>query len=1436
MAATGLSQAVTSTLELLAGYSYLPSELQQDPAYAGLQSLDAAEALITERNLLRKKLTEVSAELKVEREQARVYAGFLQELMQRVQALPRAAELLAGIQQPKQQTMSGALCELLEDYSSLLKEVTTSAEDTEAEANLAVINAYLDRTLLKSETSLSLLSRLELSKEPIVLSAWRTVKADLNEKLQRQPSSLMEEITLKVKALNALKSVEVGSLEEAWSNARLVKTTVEDFLVESEGWVITEAHHSRVEITEPLKARIHRRIELISAPWTVESLSELSSIHSEYEFLRNTAVLKPWSDQVRMEYSWWDLVHRCTQLSAKSEQTLALITKQPSTDLQRAMDTLQPKVSPDPEGTFLYLEGMLELLVKAEDTKAKLLVASRTATEGYSPADLSSSKPAQDFCGEFLNLAMIVSTIADEPIHEMLQLSTHMARDRDVSSVLPRLKETAEYLRQVACVKIEKMVALNWAEKLLVRCAGLYPEGHDRRRQIQEILSSIRRDSQETEGHYIERRDLLVGYISEAFSYLQTYLRELENSEFQQDSHQGDLQSQQEQLSALQQRAKADKETRQAQEVLLQSLHSGLDSGVTDLEVVFTDLQSSAAPVIRAWALSSQQEARKLAAYPEKLRFLVGCVKGLAGQVPFVVAAPKPVPTALPEQVLAALEKDTNGLIRTAMTLLEAAGKPALLTSGNTLLETRCDPVAPVAVFAAKFDYVSSVCIETKTLLMAKSAEPEELTLTRKLKDLIDQVHRNALDLAKASSSPANEQQMRKKVQDQASVLARNCTSLKLAELLAEAVGLERQQVDLRVGEDFQQAESCEAALIPKTPMAGGSSPPTSLEKVSTGLRYLLQSTKSLEKDWEVTLDETQAAKRLAQIEANTGYQKILLEQAYLHWRLSAIKSDIDHKVQALTATTLTVLDKRVKSMQDGPQTAELQTAMEKVRSEQSVKVSFTQLSAALTLLESAIPNAGFKVSAFQGVLEAVENLMGVYEQELTKHAVKLDISRDEESQMTQGNKQARASALLAAMERGAKLLSGMIPPQDKVLTPLQTKLYQIVQTISRPQAESLLQTSFAGPMQAVVGMIDSLQDLSGKIYDRLVKVNSPTVHQDICAYVEMLISLSKLDSETASVDTHGEELLSQVRTPLTGFPPRANVYTPIDSAASEALKSAVAAYDAIGLAELAAVGREHLQIRSSQGDPQGILLNKLEFLKDSLNAMRTDYMRVANQSFGALLVQSKQSLLTASRLLKNTAESQRVQEDLRQAKAREEQGEVKDSLQQVQNSLTRVINQLALDYGTDYQVSGSETRQASALDPGKKLSAVPSTSEKVTKGLEYLRTLADALAAITGTEVSSELYAQIQALDSVQGQEKLHLEESILYSQLKAVHAVLRSYIFELIPALKNSLRLASNKLVNRVDIEVALLDIEAETSTVPTLRELVLTLDDQITTLTST
>jgi hypothetical protein len=450
---------------------------------------------------------------------------------------------------------------------------------------------------------------------------------------------------------------------------------------------------------------------------------------------------------------------------------------------------------------------------------------------------------------------------------------------------------------------------------------------------------------------------------------------------------------------------------------------------------------------------------------------------------------------------------------------------------------------------------------------------------------------------------------------------------------------------------------------------------------------------------------------------------------------------------------------------------------------------------------------------------------------ELTKHAVKLEISPEEESQITQGNSQARASALLAAMERGIQQLSGMIPPQDSVITPLQVKLYQITQTISRPDAETLLSASFAGPMQAVFHMIDNLQALSDKIYARLAKSNSPSVFPDICAHIELLISLSN----PAQINTYEAESLSPVRRPLSGFAPRPSPYAPIDKAAGEAVQSAVLAYEAIGLMELAGAGREQLQIHYNQGDPQAVIVDKLEFLTDSLSALRSDYVRFANQTFESMLNESKKSLNTAARLLKNAAESLRVQEDMRQIQLKEGRGELKDSLQQVQVTLSRVVTQLNLDYGTEYQASGPETRQKGALEPGIKLSAMPSSNEKAAKGHEYLRLATESLIGITDTEVSSETEAQISALPTTEGQEKLYLEQSILYSQLKSVHSTLQTYILELIPALKNSIRLVSNNLVNRVDMEVAIMQIDEETSTVGTIRELIITLEDQIKTSTS-
>ena len=794
MAATGLSNVVTSTLELLAGYSYQPSAVQQDPAYAALQHLDVAEAFIAERNKLREDLRRTREELRVERERARVYAGFLQELIGRVGTLPQARELLEGIQQPNQQTMSRALCDLLEGYSQLLSRDSASLQSTRDDADLARIKGYLDRSLVKSEASLQLLSRLELSKEPLVFSTWRRVKDNLNAKLQQSITPL-EEISLKAKALNALKSVEVSSLEEAWHNADMVKTTLEDLLVESEGWVVTEAHHGRVEMTESLKYHINRRIQLISAPWTVENLNELSEIHREYEFIRKKATLEPWIDHLGIEYDWWQLVNACSQLVSKSEQTLNYLSKEDSSALTSISESLRTHTHIDPEKPYLYIEGMLNLLMKAEDSKMRYM----TATQDYTELSPAAGLPAQTltaakaFCHEYITLAMLISALGDEPCQDLLQLNTRINKERDVTGYFPALTQTAEHLRQVAVVKIEKKAALHWAERLLVKCAGLYSEGDPKKRQIQEESNYIRNHSKEIQN--LERKERIIGFISEGFTNLHDKLRDVQKGEWQSSS--SEPHPQPEQLSALQQRLNTEQMASHAQKAQIQSIHSVLEAGFQDLNAVFADLQTSPEQVLRAWAVSAQQEAKELATDTDKIGFLVDSVKGIAGQISLLTPTPKPPPAVLPEQVLSALEEGTNGAIRTVMSLLETAGKPALLTTGTTLLATHSDPATPVAAFRAKFDYITAACTEIKTLLSGKSAEPEELTLTRKLKDLIDQVHRNTLDLAKGSVSPANEQQVRKSLQTQASVLSKESTPLRLAELLTEAVVLERQQVDL---------------------------------------------------------------------------------------------------------------------------------------------------------------------------------------------------------------------------------------------------------------------------------------------------------------------------------------------------------------------------------------------------------------------------------------------------------------------------------------------------------------------------------------------------------------------------------------------------------------------------------------------------------------
>ena len=1411
MAATGLPKAVTSALELLAGYSYQPSDAHKDPAYRPLQSLGLADELILERNQLRAKLAQVSSELITEKENSRLQAAHLQTLIDRVKGLPQAEQVLAGIPSPQPLAANRTLVELLGEYSALLKETKTGLIDPAETGEVTRINAYLDKILVKSETSLELLERLELSKETLIAPAWKRVKANLSEKLQR-PHSVLDEITLKIKALNALKSVEVSSLEEAWKNAGLIRSKLEDFIVESEGWVVIEANHKRVEMSEMLKETILRRLKLLAAPWTVENLKELGDIYSDYEYVRKTAVLQPWGDRVQVECEWWNLVPLCSQLSRKSQETLQLLSYDNSLDLNRTVDALQGQAQVDNQGVFNFLDAMIKLLGQAEDIKYRLLASPNSESP---VTKLENADIVRVFGQDFLALSHKISTWAEQPTSEIGQLSDLLSQGKDIGLLLPRLVETAENLKKTAVVKIDEKIGLHWAEKLLVKCAGFYPEGDNRKRLITQEISALRQDMQ---GQYLERRESIVNFIHDSFDYLQKTITDLHT--------QGSAEKQSYSPST-------------ATEYLvtrgqLTKLQSEVDAGFQELETVLGELQGHSQVQIKAWAENMQQDAKKTAEPSARLQLLVDSFKGLAGQMSYLTPTPKsPTSTPTPKHVLTVLETDLNLLIKNSMSLLETAGKPALLTQGTTLLQTSFDQITPLPAFKAKFDYVNSACFEVKTMLKSETAA-EDLPLVRKLKDVIDQMHRNALDLAKGSNSPANEQMTRKKVQDQASVLAKNPTLMRLGELLGEAVALERQQVDQRFSEDFTMVESCEVEATSKGPVAGDTSPPTNIDKLTTGLRYLLQTTKKIETLLCIPIDETQSAQKLAQIEVNTGYQRLLLEEAFLHWRLGNINEMAEKQLKQVTSSVLSVLEKRIQAMPAGQPATDLQVAMENIRKNERTTAPFSQVSSAVSLLDTAVPKAGFKVNAMQGVLEAVENLGKVYDEELAKHSVDLEASSEEMEQMTGGNSQARASAMLATMERGLRRLSGLVPPKETFVSSIQTILSQVVLILSRTDAEKLDHTTYVNQIEQLQLTVETLKSRSEKIYSRLRKINSPTEHQDICAHIEMLIAFIRLnrEPEVAIKETKDEDSLSPDRTPLSGFPPRYSPYAPIDKAANETLGSVVAVYETVGLTDLAQEGRNQIAVTCNMGDQQGILINKLNFMKDSLKALKINYEKLTYRPLAGVLDQNKRHVITLTRLLKDESEEEKVLEELRQAQLKESNGDLKASLQLMESVLARVVTQLAQRYEAEYQGATEESGRSVTAQPGKKLSASPTRSNI---GMEKLREIANSLETLCDITTPPHITSKIKSLETISGLEKLQVEENIVEWQLGAVLSALNTYIGEVVPVVSRSLRAVSNGLPNRVDIEMGLIDISGRDVTLQCLRDLIVALDDQIATLTS-
>lgn len=1388
MATEGLGRAVTSTLELLAGYAYTtPADpVRTDPAYTQLQPLgEAAQALIQERNDLRDQLQAALDELEKERLSSRTNSSYLNELIRRVRTLPEdtANELLDGIEMPAEGSCGLVLPLLLEEAALRRVPLSSRTVSVETLAELPTINAYLDRALEKAEQARYLYAVLELSPEPCILKTWTDLDNGLNSSLSsNQP--LIQTVTAKAQALSVLKSMETVSLEAAVRGFQRMKNKLEDVVAESESWVVEELYHERLPEDCGVQAKIQKRIQLAQEPFTVEGMDQLMSIFEEYEYLRKTAVLKPWEERVQPEMEWWRLVSAGQQLFAASEAVLrSLEGGRETARLREEMKRLQQDTTVSTEGVFSFLSGLLDVLMQAERIKDSCL---RLTASDHTFDVL------HDLCRDVLNLSMVFAAFANEPLTDLLHLNSVLNRpDSDPESLARELHPALQKLLQTATTKLTEKVSFKWLKPVLEQ--GCLRGSQDLQKRINVVL------------------DWLVEEEVQSFQAYQTKRNEIQSC----------LTHMQAQYEALEEQSQA---TIERLEQELRELREAVGSACNCANSAASELSEISDSRLKEAGSALQSSIPVSASAADKIQALGTALQELSSSYVDYHSAALDEKTEILTHLMSDLQRQMDSVFPSAISLAENADKEDLVTKCRSTLHS---DMSPQTLFSTQLSLISTVLAESKAVLRSRTASQDTVTLTRKSKHILDSVVRNAEDLAKSTVDPENEQRTREVLQK----ATKSVGEMGLAEVLnavTEVLEVERQQVDIKLHEGFSVADICESSLAPVSPVKRLSSVPTSDQKLSTGFAHLQQRTKRLVELLGIVIDEEEYTRKRAALEQFSGLDRLTQEQGILIWLLQQVtQSYYGQSLEPLVTAALDTLEAVAALIADPGDREEVEAAVHSTREEnkhttrplRELVLEVEELSQSrLHLLsrESAQP-------VTPSVLKGIERLMSVYEAELLIHGIKITATEEDVSILQGSDEQQMALTRLAVMERALRALAEKAAAQKQeakenkdYITLSSRNIYatvlEVLEIVSIEEANEVKKGE--SRLDDQLRMIDvasiRLQTLIQGIYKDLEASNGSTPPSDLRTQLALLSQAQSQVAQSAAFESSAQPE-APPRTHLKGFPPKPSPYSPLNKAVSEAGTSLLRLLSAQGLKDLETSGNRRLSVAPETGDALAIIGDKVAFIKEVGEFLGGNY----EKSLIPLFESAKRNLNLARGLMKNSQKKEEIWAVVRQLGSRvsSNKQEVRICLETAEITMKQVLDELYLDFGETFEATEEEESQE-PVDVKTKLSALPSSADKVSTGLDFLMRQTGHILFSLSISPAAETVAQLQQIATKSGQEKLLLQQAVLHSELKEIHAAVTTAFSPLVSQVLQDVRLVAHFQGNSEEVEPALQDIEASIS----------------------
>jgi len=1389
MATESLSRAVTSTLELLAGYAYTtPADpVRTDPAYKQLQPLGvAADALIKERNDLRDHLQAALDELEKERQSSRTNSSFLKELIRRVQTLPEdtASELLDGIEMPAEGAFGLVLPLLLEEAALRRVPLTSHRVGMETLAELPTINAYLDRALEKAQQSRDLYAVLELAPAPCILKTWEDLAAGLNASLSPdQP--LIQTVTVKAQALSVLKSMETVSLEAAVRGFQRMRNKLEDVVAESESWVVEELYHKRLPEDCDLKANIQARIQLAQAVFTVENMEKLMTIFYDYEDLRKIAVLKPWEERVQPESEWWRLVTAGQQLFAASEAVLRRVNgDREAAQLKEEMKRLHQETTVSSEGVFSFLSGLLDVLMQTERIKDDYL---------RRKIDDQIFNVLHDLCRDVLNLSMVFAAFANEPLTDLLRLNSVLNRsDSDPELLARELHPALQRLLQAITPRLTEKVSFKWLKPVLEECSLRGSE--DVQRRISATLSWLVEEDAQSFKAYQAKRGEIESCLIQTLSHMQT------------------------QYEALQEQSQAtidrlERELGEMREAVGDACYTA-NSAASDLAEVADSRLKEAGSALLSSIPASASAGDKIQALGTALQTLT------TSYVDYHSAATEEK-TEILTHLLSDLQRQMDSVFPGAVSLAENADKEDLVVKCRSTLHS---DMPPQTLFSTQLALISTVLLEAKTVLRSRTASLDTVTLVRKGKHILDSVARNAEDLAKSTVDPENEQRTREVLQK----ATKSVGNMGLADLLnavIEVLDVERQQVDIKLHEGFSVADVCESSLAPVSPVKRLSSVPTADQKLSTGFTHLRQRTKRLIEILEIVIDEEEYKRKGAALEHFSGLDRLMQEQGIILWLLQQATQSCRQPLEPLLAASLTTLEAVAAQVADPGDRQDVQAAIHSTREEgkqttrslRELILGVEELSQArLHLLSRETEQPGAPT-----VLKGIERLMSVYEAELLTHGIKITVTQDDVSILQGSDEQQIALSRLTIMERALRALAEKAAAQKQeakenkdYITRSSRTIYatvlEVLEIVSLEETEEVRkgESQLDDQLKKIESATVRLRNLIHTAYVELETTNGPSTPRDLRTLLAELSPASA--ASEASVPPEAPQ-----RTKLLGFPPKASPYSQLDKVVIEAGTSLIRLLNLQGIKDLAASGSSRMSVAAGSGDAMAIIGDKLAFIKEAGDFMGGNYEKNIGLSLFPVFESAKRNLNTARGLLKNSQKKEEIWTVVSQLGSRvsANKQEVRVCLETAETTMQQVLAELSMDLGAEFDTAEGE-ESVEPVEARKKLSALPNSSDKVSTGMEFLMRQTGHILSSLSISLAPETMAQLQQISTQSGQEKLLLQQAVLHLELKEIQTSLTAAFTPLTNQVLQHVRIVANFQGNSADIEPALQDIEASIS----------------------